>query len=55
MYLSNSKYLSADEEPVWEEKDLEYNYNKENLREKVLYFDIDQVTTFSMHYCVNIF
>jgi len=43
MYISNNKYLGFNETPVWEENDLHYNYNKENLREKVLYFDIDQL------------
>ncbi len=44
MYINddNATILENDK-PVWEETGLKYNYDKENHREKVLDWNIDEV------------
>ena len=44
MYINdNNSTISDTDVPVWEEKGLKYNYDKENHREKVLEWNIDDV------------
>ena len=45
MFINDKEtfYGIGEESPVWEETGLEYNYNKENAREKTVVFQIDEV------------
>ncbi len=49
MYISNKSVAGINDVLIWEEKNLEYNYKKENYREKVLYFNIDEVIDIINH------
>lgn len=43
MFVSSNETLDYSLTPVWEEKGVKYNFDKENYREKTLYFNVDEV------------
>jgi hypothetical protein len=43
MFVSPNETLDSSLTPAWEEKDIKYNFDKENYREKTLYFEVDEV------------
>lgn len=43
MFISNKETLTGEESPIWEESGLQYNYNKENAREKNIIINVDDV------------